>query len=114
MRLDGVLDVAMRTAVIPVVMAMMLFSSIESAVDAAALPHHDTNTSHEIHHGPGPEPEHDDGDCSHFCHCTAHLPSIAVNAQDADMPPPSSRPPEMAVQHYASRSVAPPLRPPTT
>ena len=114
MQLKQVLDGLMRTAVIQVIIGIMLFSSVESAVDAGMLSHHETDAGHEVHHSPGPEPQHDDGDCAHFCHCTAHLPSIAVVSQAAEGLPPSSRPPEMAEQHYSSRLVAPPLRPPTS
>ena len=114
MMLRRVLDGAMRRVVIQIVMGIMLFASVESAVDAGPITHHDTDTTHEVHHAPGPDPQHEDGDCAHFCHCAAHLPSIAAVAYHAQVPPLSSRPPEFVAQRYASRLVAPPLRPPTS
>ena len=103
----------MRPIVLHILMGVMLFCGIESAVDASTVTgHHDEGATHEIHHPESPAPDHNEDDCSHFCHCTAHLPSFAILN---DAPEPNG----LASGHfcepaqdYSSRTVAPPLRPP--
>ena len=102
----------MRSVILHIVMGVMLFCSLESAVDASTIiPQHGSGTAHETHHGPGPMPDHDD-DCSHFCHCVSHLFSLTiVNRTIEDFQPASQVLPK-ATERYSSRLVAPPLRPP--
>jgi hypothetical protein len=108
----AVLDERMRTAVIQLIIGLMLFSSVESAVDVGEQSHHDASPEHAIHHGPDHAPEHDGTDCSHFCHCAAHLPSIAVSAATMDLAQANAPCIEIAANKYSSRLTAPPLRPP--
>lgn len=104
---------AMRQTVAQVLIGVMLFCSLESAVDASTVTsHHGTGPTHAAHHGPEPAPDHDDDDCQHVCHCAAHLPSIAivddplgyVQPGVAAFTPPPAR--------FTTRAVIPPLRPP--
>ncbi len=108
----AVLDGRMRTAVIQLLIGLMLFSSVESAVDAGDLAHHDASSEHAIHHGPDHAPEHDGSDCSHICHCVAHLPSMAIAANTIDLALTGGMCAEITPDRYSSRRVAPPLRPP--
>jgi hypothetical protein len=109
----GVLDGMMQSVLLKALMGVMLFCSVESAVDASAVSDHlDDTRAHEAHHGPGPMPDHDEDDCKHFCHCTAHLPSIAVISDNAADVNPGSRVFFVSARRYSSRAIAPPLRPP--
>lgn len=108
----GVLDGRMRRAVIHLIIGLMLFSNVESAVDIGELSHHDTSSEHAVHHGPDHDPEHGGTDCAHFCHCAAHLPSIAVSAPMIDVAQANALRLEVVANPYSSRLIAPPLRPP--
>ena len=108
-----VLDESMRSVLLRMLMGVMLFCSLESAVDASMITaHHGEAAAHETHRSPGPAPDHDDDDCFHFCHCTAHLPSIVVVNGAIDELRAAPQPFPGAVKRYISYFAAPPLRPP--
>ena len=110
-RLDQVLDASMRSTTLKLLMGIMLFCSLESAVDASSVVnHHHDSAGHGIHHHP--DSDHDDEDCQHLCHCTAHLPSITVVNDGLGWLGISACPSQAINQRYTSHAVAPPLRPP--
>ena len=109
-----VLDGRMRAVLLHTLMGVMLFCGVESAADTSVMGHHGDGASHEIHEPTTPPPDHDDDDCAHFCHCAAHLPSMPVVLEAFDLVAPGTKPSWVPPQAYASRAIAPLLRPPAS